>query len=96
MLALSNMHTDIYAEFNAGKFVVHRSKNPFSAIAIDHAHGQMHARVKGSGGAIGLTENPDVLLWMVAGPEIAKLVEDFEINTCGEHLHDSYEHHNQT
>ncbi|KAJ7363202.1 hypothetical protein OS493_011483 [Desmophyllum pertusum] len=30
----------------------------FSAIALDHAHKQENASIKGDGGAIGLTDNP--------------------------------------
>ena len=34
---------------------------------------------KESGGAIGLTENPQMLeRWMVAGPELCRVVEEFE------------------
>lgn len=46
----------------------------FSALAIDHAHEQNNASVKGDGGAVGLTENPSALRrWMVSGPEMACL-----------------------
>jgi len=39
-----------------------------------------HARVKGIGGAVGLTENGNALRrWMVAGPEVARVVSDFEM-----------------
>ena len=35
---------------------------------------------KESGGAIGLTENPQMLeRWMVAGPELCRIVEEFEV-----------------
>ena len=35
--------------------------------------------MKGSGGAIGLTENPSAFrMWMVAGPEQAQLLKEFE------------------
>ena len=41
----------------------------FSSIALDHAHEQVNARVKGEGGAVRLAENPAALRrWMVAGP----------------------------
>lgn len=33
-------------------------KNKFSCIPIDQAHEQNNELVKGSGGAVGLTENP--------------------------------------
>ena len=51
----------------------------FSSIAIDQAHEQNNAMVKGEGGAVGLTENPNALRrWMLSGPEMARLVNEFE------------------
>lgn len=48
-------------------------------MAIDHCHEQNNALIKGSGGAVGLTENPGALRrWMVAGPDIARMTTDFE------------------
>lgn len=36
--------------------------------------------IKADGGAIGLTENPSALWrWMVAGPEVSRLVSQYEI-----------------
>jgi len=53
----------------------------FSALPIDQAHEQNNALIKGDGGAVGLTENPSALhRWMVAGPEVSRVVEEFE---CG-------------
>ena len=34
----------------------------FSYIAINQAHEQMNANIKGEGGAVGLTDNPSALL----------------------------------
>ena len=35
--------------------------------------------MKGDGGAVGLIDDPGALRrWMVAGPEIARLIEEFE------------------
>jgi len=80
MMALSEKHPEVLDEFNAGKFVVHKTTNKFSAIAIDQCHEQNNAIVKGSGGAVGLTENPAALKrWMVTGPEIARMVTEFEV-----------------
>ena len=63
-----------------GKFTVQKTKHAFSSIAMDHAHEQMNACIKGDGGAVGLTENPSALLrWMVAGPEIARCIQEFEV-----------------
>ena len=44
----------------------------FSPIAIDHAHRQNNKCLKGDGGVIGW------LCWMVEGPEVARLVNDFQ------------------
>lgn len=72
-------HPDVYAEFRNGSFVVHKTRRLFSSVALDHSHKQVDAVVKGERGAVGVTENPAALRrWMVAGPEIARMVEEFE------------------
>ena len=65
----------------------------FSAIALDHAHEQVNAIVKGQGGAVGLAENPVALRgWMVAGPELSRIIKDFEGDTVDVR---GLEHHEQ-
>ncbi|KAJ8027926.1 hypothetical protein HOLleu_30023 [Holothuria leucospilota] len=82
MVSLKKLNPDVYAEFLKGKFVVKKSKRVFSAVAIDQAHEQNNASVKGDGGAVGLTENPAALRrWMVSGPEMARLIQEFEGST---------------
>jgi hypothetical protein len=67
------------AEFFTGGFVVNKTGSPFSSIAIDHAHEQNNAIVKGGGGVAGLTENPSApKRWMVDGPEMVRIVQEFE------------------
>lgn len=79
MMQLSKKHPAILAEFEAGKFTVHKTRNKFSAMAIDQCHEQNNAIIKQSGGAIGLTTNPSALRrWMVAGPEVSRIVTEFE------------------
>ena len=57
----------------------HSTNRPFSVTAIDHAHEQNNKVVKGDGGAVGLLQNPKALLrWMVAGPELARFIEEFD------------------
>jgi len=47
--------------------------------AIDQAHEQNNELVKGSRGDVGLTENPSAFRkWVVAGPEQARLLKEFE------------------
>ncbi len=50
----------------------------FSAIT-DQCHEQNNAVIKESGGAVGLLMNPGALRrWTVAGPEIVRMVNEFE------------------
>ena len=54
----------------------------FSGIAIDQAHEQNNASVKGGGVAVGLTGKPAAMRrWMVSGPEMACLIGEFEVST---------------
>ena len=71
MNALSTIHPSIYSEFQKGNFVVQRSTNHFSCMAMDQSHEQLNKSIKGEGGAVGLTEDPVALRrWMIAGPEL--------------------------
>ena len=98
MITLAKKHPDVLAEFMSGNFVVHKTCNQFSGMALDQCHEQNNAKVKGSGGAIGLTGNPGALRrWMIAGPEIARITSEFEQQTVkqqhgasgtGQHHHD--------
>ena len=48
-------------------------------MPIDQCHEQNNEVVKGSGEAVGLTENPSAFKkWMTAGPEQAQLLKEFE------------------
>ena len=80
MTTLAKRHPDILAEFKSGNFVVHKTSNKFSAMAIDQCHEQNNAIVKGSGGAIRLTDNPGTFRrWIIAGPETARITtSEFE------------------
>ena len=79
MATLQKSHPSVYQKFISGAFAVHKSTNAFSAIALDHAHEQENASIKGEGGAVGLTENPSALQrWMIGGPETARMVTEYE------------------
>ena len=54
------------------------------AIPIDQTHEQENAKVKGKGGAIGLTEDPDAFKWwMIPGPEQARIFTNYEREHLG-------------
>lgn len=79
-------------------WIISKSLNKFSSIPIDQAHEQNNAIVKGIGGAIGLTENPVAFRrWMVAGPEMARLLQEFEDHfmDCNHGGEQHNEHHEQ-
>ncbi|VDI69861.1 Hypothetical predicted protein [Mytilus galloprovincialis] len=79
MMVLPDVAPTVAKEFDDGRFVVRKSHKRFSSIAIDQAHEQNNKLVKGDGGAIGLTENMTQLQrWMVSGPEIARVINEFE------------------
>ena len=60
-------------------WVLRKTQSKFSCIPIDQGHEQNNELVKGCGGAVGLTENPIAFRrWMVAGPEQARLLTEFE------------------
>src|SRR5688572_1981145 len=80
MAELFIKHPNVAKEFKAGKFTVQKTRKVFSSIAIDQAHEQNNALIKGDGGAVGLTDNPSALhRWMTAGPEVARVVQEFQI-----------------
>ena len=76
---LRTKHPDVARELNAGNFTIHKTNQVFSAIPSDQGHEQNNACIKSDGGAVGLTDNPSALQrWLVAGPEVAALIKDFE------------------
>ena len=96
MIQLNQIHPNIAAEFRKGKFVVNKTSHAFSSIAIDQAHEQHNAIVKGEGGAIGLTQNMSQLTrWMVGGPEEARVINEFEEATIHVEESENFRHHEQ-
>ncbi|XP_045131595.1 uncharacterized protein LOC123516404 [Portunus trituberculatus] len=79
MISLEHMHPEVVEDFRNGGFTVRKSQRPFSAMAIDQAHEQNNATLKEDGGAVGLTQNPEAFRrWSVAGPEMARMIAEFE------------------
>ena len=75
MLTLPDRHPVIYNEFCKGNFTVNP---PFTNLSLDENHEQNNACVNEQGGAVGLTEKPAALLrWMVAEPEMTRIVTEF-------------------
>ena len=95
LATLPEKHPDIYAAFCNGKFTIKKTSRPFSRMALNEGHEQNNACVKGDGGAIGLTENPAALLrWMVAGPELARIVWEL-LSLLDKKEADSHQYHHE-
>ena len=91
---MENLPPTIKEEFEQhGHWVVFKTTNRFSAIPIDQAHENNNDIVKGSGGAVGLTENPSAFRkWMLAGPEQARMLKEFEASLSeGSEMHYHHE-----
>ena len=79
MMALPTKQAAVFKEFCEGEFVVQTTNSTFSAMAIDQCHEQRNADVKGSGGPIGHMDDAAALRrWMVAGPEVSRIVAEYE------------------
>ena len=81
LMKLELVCPNVYKEFCSGNFVVRKTITSFSVIALDQAHEQNNAIMKGVGGAVGLfSKDMDSALrrWEVAGPEVCRLLEEYE------------------
>ena len=79
--SLQSNQPGVYNEFCQGKFMISKSRKPFSSVGIDQAHEQNNKFVKIDGGATDLlNDNAAFLKWTVAGPEIAEMVRSFRCN----------------
>ena len=97
MMSLEQQHPDVAREFHKGNFAIHKSRRECSALAVDQAHEHNNAVIKGDGGAINLTEDPSALrTWMVAGPEVSRLVAGYEAMSGMNDATYSSRHHEQT
>ena len=97
MASLKQINPQVFNEFKLGKFVVHKTHREFSGLAIDQAHEQANAVVKGDGGAIGITEDPSALRrWMISGPEVSQIVSQYELASQVKTAKEDIRHHEQT
>lgn len=97
MMLLSEKHPDILTQFQACRVVVHKTSHKFSAMVFDQCHEQNNAIIKGSGGANGFIINPEALRrWVIAGPEVARMIIEFEEFAVRVHRRDTkHLHHEQ-
>ncbi len=72
-------HPKVYQEFVKGNFTINKTGKPFSNIGIDQAHEQNNKLVKIDGEAVDmlLNDSASLMKWMVSGPEIVEMVQNF-------------------
>ena len=76
---LPQKHPNVYEQFLKGRFTTQKGIRKFSRISDDRAHEQNNKIVKGKGGAIGIFDSAIPLAkWMIAGLEIAQILENFK------------------
>lgn len=93
---LPSKHPDIVQQFESGNFTVKRTARAFSAIAIDQAHEQNNKIIKDEGGAVGIiTDQKKLTRWMVDGPEIARVIQEFQCGLKSSSI-ENLRHHEQT
>jgi len=64
---------------------------------IDQAHEQNNAAIKGDGSAVCVTDNSRALRqWTMAGPEVARLIEEFQDATEPDNQSQDTKHHDQS
>ena len=79
MVQLAQQYPEVHAEFKKGHFVVQKSRRKFSLMAKDQAHEQSNKILQTKGGTAGLYENHEgLMLFMLARPDCARMVEEFE------------------
>ncbi len=70
-------HPYLYKQFAEGFFTT-KMQNPFSLIGFDQNHEQQNKELKMHGGALNLNDEYVFTEWSVAGPEVARIITEFE------------------
>ena len=71
-------HPALYRQFADGFFTIDKTQNPFSMIGFDQKHEQQNKELNMHGGNLNLSDECVFTEWAVAGPEIARVITEFE------------------
>lgn len=85
-----------YKEFAAGKFSFQKTNREFSRIALDQLHEQNNRYIKGISGATSLINRQDdsaLIRWELCGPEICRILNDYENIRSATEKHGNQKHH---
>ena len=78
MMNVQEKHPAIYIQFADGFFTIAKTQNPFSMIGFDQDHEQQNKELKMHRGTLYLSDECVFTKWAVAGPEIARVITEFE------------------
>ena len=85
---LEDTNQNIFQNFMEGRFVVNKSRKPFSCIAEDQAQEQNNKRIEGDGCAVGILNSEEALLkWAINNQVLAKILEQGETKQLGKNAH---------
>ena len=79
MMNVRVKHSDPYRQFAGGFVTIAKTQNPFSMIGFDQNHEQQNKELKMHGGTLNLSDECVFTEWAVAGPEIARVITEFEV-----------------
>ena len=91
MAELLEGHREAARKFREGSFTVQKTNIIFSSNAIDQAHEQNNACIKGGGGAVDFTDNPPAL-----GRWMTRVIVEFQRGSQHSGRYDNIRHHDQT
>ena len=67
--------------FDEGAWVFSKTAEPFSFIPLDQANEHNVKIMIGSGGIVGLQQDPEMLRnWTIVSPEVVRIISEFEKN----------------
>ena len=78
MMNVRVKHPALYRQFADGCFTIAKTQNPFSVIGFDQNPEQHNKELKMHGATLNLSHECVFTEWAVAGPEIARVVTEFE------------------
>ena len=71
-------HPALYRKFADGFFTIAKTQTPFSMIGFDQNPEQKNKELMMLGATLNLTDECIFTEWAVAGPEIARVITEFE------------------
>ena len=74
-------HPALYRQFADGCVTIAKTQNPFSMIGFDQKPEQQNKVLKMRGATLNLSDECVFTEWAVAGPEIARVITEFEAGT---------------